>query len=144
MVKWSSKWHKSSRTCWKCWRLSLLFYCNVISDKVYLWVMDRPSSVFYHFYTGENFRDSLLSLLYINTICCCCVVLSTAMVMTGWSVNLTTLFLGRLRPTKRLTSTQWTFFCKSLTTSLLESAEQTLFEKYSALKRFVLLDQFFP
>ena len=30
----------------------------------------------------------------------------TAMVMAEQSVNLTTLFLGRLRPTKQLTSTQ--------------------------------------
>ena len=30
--------------------------------------------------------------------------------MSGWSVNLTTLFLGRLRPPKRLTSTSCTYF----------------------------------
>ena len=29
---------------------------------------------------------------------------------SGWSVNLTTLFLGRLRPPKQLTSTSCTFF----------------------------------
>ena len=31
-------------------------------------------------------------------------------VMSGRSVNLTTLFLGRLRPPKRLTSTSCTYF----------------------------------
>ena len=44
--------------------------------------------------------------------------------MSGWSVNLTTLFLRRLRPPKRLTSTLCTYFCQSLTTALLESAER--------------------
>ena len=37
--------------------------------------------------------------------CCCCVFCFTCKVMSGWSVNLTTLFLGGLRPPKRLTST---------------------------------------
>ena len=45
------------------------------------------------------------------------------MVMSGRSVNLTTLFLGRLRPPKRLTSTSCTYFCQYLTTALLEKAE---------------------
>ena len=44
-----------------------------------------------------------LVLLYISVV-----VLRpwyiTGIVMSGWSVNLTTLFLGRLRPPKRLTS----------------------------------------
>ena len=44
------------------------------------------------------------------------------MVMSGWSFNLTTLFLGRLRP-KRLTSTLCTYFPQYLTTALLESVE---------------------
>ena len=34
----------------------------------------------------------------------------TAMVMSGQSVNLTTLFLGRLKTHKRLTSTSYTYF----------------------------------
>ena len=34
----------------------------------------------------------------------------TSKVMSGRSVNLTTLFLGRLRPPKRLTSTSCTYF----------------------------------
>ena len=34
----------------------------------------------------------------------------TAEFMSGLSVNLTTLFLGRLRPPKRLTSTWCTYF----------------------------------
>ena len=45
------------------------------------------------------------------------------MVMSGRSVNLPTLFLGRLRPPKRLTSTLCTYFRQKLTTVLLESAE---------------------
>ena len=43
----------------------------------------------------------------------CIVVLRprcTSKVMSGRSVNLTTLFLGRLRPPKRLTSTLCTYF----------------------------------
>ena len=39
------------------------------------------------------------------------------------SVNLTTLFLGRLRPPKRLTSTSCTYFRQKMTTALLEKAE---------------------
>ena len=45
------------------------------------------------------------------------------MVMSGPSDNLPTLFLGRLRPPKRLTSTLCTYFRQKLTTALLESAE---------------------
>ena len=45
--------------------------------------------------------------------CCCCIVVLrpryTSKVMSGRSVNLTTLFLGRLRPPKRLTSTSCTY-----------------------------------
>ena len=44
--------------------------------------------------------------------------------MSGLSVNLTTLFLGRLRPPKRLTSTLCTYFRQKLTTASLESAER--------------------
>ena len=40
------------------------------------------------------------------------------------SVNLSTLFLGRLRPPKRLTSTSCTYFPQELTTALLEKAER--------------------
>ena len=43
--------------------------------------------------------------------------------MSGRSVNLTTLFLGRLRPPKRLTSTSCTYFHQLLTIALLEKAE---------------------
>ena len=35
---------------------------------------------------------------------------TTPRIMSGRSVNLTTLFLGRLRPPKRLTSTSCTYF----------------------------------
>ena len=37
-------------------------------------------------------------------------LLLTSKVMSGRSVNLTTLFLGRLRPPERLTSTSCTYF----------------------------------
>ena len=43
--------------------------------------------------------------------------------MSERSVNLTTLFLGRLRPPKRLTSTSCTYFRQLLTNALLEKAE---------------------
>ena len=43
--------------------------------------------------------------------------------MSGRSVNLPTLFLGRFRPPKRLTSTLCTYFRQKLTTALLDSAE---------------------
>ena len=43
--------------------------------------------------------------------------------MSGRSVNLTTLFLGRLRPPKRLTNTSCTYFRQLLTTALLEKEE---------------------
>ena len=46
--------------------------------------------------------------------CCCCIVVLrpryTSKVMSGRSVNLTTLFLDKLRPPKRLTSTSCTYF----------------------------------
>ena len=45
------------------------------------------------------------------------------MVMSGQSVNLTTLFLGRFRPPKWLTTTLCTYFCQYMTTAHLESAE---------------------
>ena len=43
--------------------------------------------------------------------------------MSGRSFILTTLFLGRHRPPKRLTSTSCTYFRQLLTTALLEKAE---------------------
>ena len=52
----------------------------------------------------------LILLLIIIKILCCIVVLRPSKVMSGRSVNLTTLFLGRLRPPKRLTSTSCTYF----------------------------------
>ena len=61
--------------------------------------------------------------------CCCCVLVlcprSTCKVMSGRSINLTTLFLGRLRPPKRLhvTSASCTYFRQSVTTALLEPAK---------------------
>ena len=44
------------------------------------------------------------------------------MIMSEWSVNLTTLFLGRVRPHKWLTSISFSYFGQKLTTALLESA----------------------
>ena len=43
------------------------------------------------------------------------------MVMSGLTLNLTTFFLGRLGPPKRLTSTKCTYFSQQLTTALLKS-----------------------
>ena len=43
--------------------------------------------------------------------------------MSGRPVNLTTLFLARLRPPKRLTSTSCTYFRQYLTTALPEKVE---------------------
>ena len=43
--------------------------------------------------------------------------------MSGRSVSQTALFLGRLRPLKRLTSTKCTYFRQLLTTALLGLAE---------------------
>ena len=45
------------------------------------------------------------------------------MIMSGRSVNLTTLFLDRLRPPKRLTSISCIYFHQKPTTALLESVE---------------------
>ena len=53
------------------------------------------------------------NLLLCFCCCCCLVVLRprwTSKVMSGRSVNLITLFLVRLRPSKRLTSTSCTYF----------------------------------
>ena len=44
--------------------------------------------------------------------------------MSGRSVNLTTLFPGRLRPPKRLTSTSCTYFRQQLTTALLNQRKE--------------------
>ena len=46
------------------------------------------------------------------------------MVMSGRSVNLTSLFLGRIRPRKRLTITKCAYFRLYLTTALLETVEE--------------------
>ena len=45
------------------------------------------------------------------------------MVMLGWSANVTTLFMGRLRPPKQLTSTKLHIL---LPVTLLESAEEDM------------------
>ena len=46
------------------------------------------------------------------------------MVMPGWSVNLTVLFLGRLRSPQESTSTKYSYFCQLLTTVLLDLVEK--------------------
>ena len=60
------------------------------------------------------FFDEIVVSMLIYCCCCCIIVLhprSTSKVMSGRSVNiLTTLFLGRLRPPKQLTSTSCTYF----------------------------------
>ena len=61
-------------------------------------------------------------LLEIPSVCCIVVLRPrcTSKVMSGRSVNLTTLFIGRLRPPKRLTSTSCTYFRQKLTTASLK------------------------
>ena len=76
---------------------------------------------------GETLKVKGSYIDYIDQIfCCCCIVVLRpryiSKVMSGRSVNLTTLFLGRLRPPKRLTSTSCTYFRQQLTTSLFEKA----------------------
>ena len=45
-------------------------------------------------------------------LCCCCCFTPTVNSYghVGWSIYLTTLFLGRIRPPKLLTSTKYTYF----------------------------------
>ena len=78
-----------------------------------------PSIYIDHMETGEagiNFHFHLLCCQFVNNrvSCCCCVVVLrsryTTKVMLGRSVNLTTVFLGRLRAPKRLTSTSCIYF----------------------------------
>ena len=59
-------------------------------------------------------------LVVVDVLC----PLSLAMVMSGWSCNLTTLFLGRLRPPKHLNSTKCANVQQQLTTALVESPEE--------------------
>ena len=64
----------------------------------------------------QGFVSSMTQALIRVTVgCCCCsiVVLRpryTSKVMSGRSVNLTTLFLGRLRPPNRLTTDLCIYF----------------------------------
>ena len=60
------------------------------------------------------------------------------MVMLRQSVNLTALFLGRLRPPKRLTSTSCTYYRQLLMTAFLESAEGEM-EVYGRISRHACL-----
>ena len=60
--------------------------------------------------------------------------------MLGRSVNLTTLFLCRLRPLKRLTSTSCTYFHQKLTTAPLESAEGVALTANTDYSYYLLLD----
>ena len=60
-------------------------------------------------YRGKAVGQFIFFYHFLCLLCCCyCFVVltsqSTVMVMSRWSVNLTTLFLGKLRP-KLLTST---------------------------------------
>ena len=65
-----------------------------------------PNSVPFIFKAGHV--CTLTSFLPVG--CGCVVLRPTSKVMSGRSVNLTPLFLGRLRPPKRLTSTSYTYF----------------------------------
>ena len=70
---------------------------------------------FYQACLGDRMEYELTFDDYMKVVLCCVVALrprSTAKVMLGRSVNLTTFFLSRLTPIKRLTSTQCTFFRK--------------------------------
>ena len=66
-----------------------------------------------HFIATQD-RFIYIFAVILEDCCCCCVVVlhpwETATVILGLSVNLTTLFLGRLRPPKGLTSTLCTHF----------------------------------
>ena len=56
-------------------------------------------------------RKSVFSLTVVALLLLCCFTSKVmSKVMSGRSINLTTLFLGRLRPPKRLTSTSHTYF----------------------------------
>ena len=69
-----------------------------------------PSSELSHQDSSDERAQHMFYALH-----CCIVALrprSTSKVILGRSVNLTTLFLGRLRPPKRLTSTSCTNFCQ--------------------------------
>ena len=63
---------------------------------------------FIKFYNGLAFVCRLLLLLF-----CCGSSMVNSYVMSGRSVNPSTLFLGRLRPPKRLTST----WCNTVTSN---------------------------
>ena len=57
----------------------------------------------------------IIILKKVECYCCCVVVVfcpqQTSKVMSGLTVNLTTLFLSRFRPLKQLTNTLCTYFC---------------------------------
>ena len=57
------------------------------------------------------YNKSVMTIRFLLLYCCFTSTV-TSKVMSGRSVNLTTLFLGRLRPPKRLISTSCTYFCQ--------------------------------
>ena len=85
----------------------------------YLFVTFVLISCFIHLFMRLCIRDVRAKLL----LCCCLTSTVNNYGHGGRSVNLTTLFLDRPIPTKRLTSTQRSFFRHLSTTALLESAE---------------------
>ena len=85
-----------------------MYYCKVDFFYIYMHLCH------FHFFCPSQRRLTLNEKNGPIGFCCCCVVVlhsrKTSKVMSRRSVNLTTLFLGRLRPPKRLTSTSCTYF----------------------------------
>ena len=84
--------------CSECNRIKTAeYWCNSMFDIVFTDL---------HMYAIMGLRPVAFvgALFYVHLDC------FTSKVMWGQSVNLTTLFLGRLRPPKRLTSTSCTYF----------------------------------
>ena len=89
------------------WIIHGLLFKVVDRDNVNIFGVIRILRLF------SSLSTSTTAAMQMLIFCCCVVVLHsryTSMVMSGRSVKLTTLFLGRLRPTKRLTSTSCTYF----------------------------------
>ena len=69
--------------------------------------LERPGSFFQFSASYLIPAESCLSTSVITIVI---VLLQTAMVVSGWSVNITALCQGRIRPPKRLTSIKYTYF----------------------------------
>ena len=84
---------------------------------------DHPPGLFGHFYSHLSFLFSFSLSLGDGLIQTEILSQRAVKPKTTNRPNLTTLFLGRLRPPKRLSSTSCTYFHQSLKTVLLEKAE---------------------